>query len=139
MPLKTHFEDQPSLDMTPMIDIVFLLVIFFMVGTKFTEIEHSLELEVPAVASADTLTAAPKKRVVSVFRDGHIELEKDEITPSDLKRKLEQAKENYPDVGVIVRGDGKVEFENVAEVLSVIRESGIDEMAITVRVDTKLR
>ncbi|MCR9118635.1 MAG: biopolymer transporter ExbD [bacterium] len=139
MPLKTHFDDQPTLNMTPMIDIVFLLVIFFMVGTKFTELEHNLELEVPAVASADTLTAAPKKRIINVFRDGHIELDDAEVTTEVLREKLEAAKANYPDVGVIVRGDGKGEFEKVAGVLGVVREAGIAEMAISVRIANQRR
>ena len=44
MPLKIHIDEQPSLNMTPMIDIVFLLIIFFMVGTKFTELERKIGL-----------------------------------------------------------------------------------------------
>ncbi len=48
MPLKTHQDEQPTLNLTPMIDIVFLLIIFFMVGTKFAEWENKLALKVPA-------------------------------------------------------------------------------------------
>ena len=49
MPLKTHQDEQPTLNLTPMIDIVFLLIIFFMVGTKFAEMERTVQLEVPKV------------------------------------------------------------------------------------------
>ena len=49
MPLKTHPDEQPALNLTPMIDIVFLLIIFFMVGTKFAEWESKLTLKVPQV------------------------------------------------------------------------------------------
>ena len=49
MPLKTHQDEQPTLNLTPMIDIVFLLIIFFMVGTKFAEWENNLALKVPQV------------------------------------------------------------------------------------------
>jgi biopolymer transport protein ExbD len=52
MPLKTHVDEQPTLNLTPMIDIVFLLIIFFMVGTKFTELERKMALEVPQVGDA---------------------------------------------------------------------------------------
>ena len=72
MPLKTQHDEQPSLNMTPMIDIVFLLVIFFMVGTKFAELESTIKLEVPRVKNIGTLTAVPEKRVINVYRDGTI-------------------------------------------------------------------
>ena len=69
MPLKTHNDEQPSLNLTPMIDVVFLLIIFFMVGSQYSELERSIELEVPRVTDSGALTAAPEKRVVNVFSD----------------------------------------------------------------------
>ena len=75
MPLKTHIDEQPSLNLTPMIDIVFLLIIFFMVGTKFSELERKIGLKPPSVADNGALSAAPESKVVNVFRDGHIELD----------------------------------------------------------------
>ena len=42
MPLKTHIDEPPTLNLTAMIDILFLLIIFFMVSTQFTEYERSL-------------------------------------------------------------------------------------------------
>ena len=59
MPLKTLVDDAPTLNLTPMIDVVFLLIIFFMVGTKFTELERTIALQVPQVSSAVPLSAAP--------------------------------------------------------------------------------
>lgn len=54
MPLKTHTDEQPSLNLTSMIDVVFLLIIFFMVGTKFTELERKIGLQVPEVNDSAT-------------------------------------------------------------------------------------
>jgi len=66
MPLKTQFDEQPTVNLTPMIDVVFLLIIFFMVGTQFSELERNIRLQVPEVAGAAALTAAPERRVVNV-------------------------------------------------------------------------
>ena len=53
MPLKTTRDDEMvSINLTPMIDIVFQLIIFFMAGTKFTELERSIGLQVPQVNNA---------------------------------------------------------------------------------------
>ena len=68
MPLKTQQDEQPALNLTPMIDVVFLLIIFFMVATKFSERERDIELELPEVAAASAMTSAPKQRVVTVSR-----------------------------------------------------------------------
>ena len=54
MALKTHFDETPNVNLTPMIDIVFLLIIFFMVGTKFTELERQLQLELPDLGGRST-------------------------------------------------------------------------------------
>ena len=56
MPLKTQLDDAPSLNMTPMIDCVFLLLIFFMLGTKFADPERNIRLRVPEVADATVST-----------------------------------------------------------------------------------
>ena len=75
MPIKTQYDDQPTLNLTPMIDVVFLLIIFFMVATKFSELEQNIELEVPEVASAGTNRTPATPRTVAVYEDGHIEVD----------------------------------------------------------------
>lgn len=142
MPLKTHTDEQPSLNLTPMIDIVFLLIIFFMLGTKFTELseaEKSIPLEVPEVAAGTAMTPAPEKRVISVYRDGRISLDRKQVTLEGLVDELNQAREEYSDLGVIVRGDAEGTFQNVASVLSAVRKAGISDMGISVRLRSKVR
>ena len=134
MPLKTHNDEQPSLNLTPMIDIVFLLIIFFMVGTKFAELERRIGLQVPEVADAGALTAAPEKRVVSVYQDGHVTLDRQVVTLVELTQQLTSAREQYEDLGVLVRGDASSQFQIVAEVLNACKQAGISELGISVRV-----
>ncbi len=133
MPLKTHVDEQPTLNLTPMIDIVFLLIIFFMVGTKFTEMERSIALQVPEVGEAGPQTAAPERRVINVFRDGHVSLDQRLVTLDELTSQLSSARRQYADLGVVVRGDSEVPFQNVANVLGACRAAQISEMGISVR------
>ena len=133
MPLKTLVDDAPTLNLTPMIDVVFLLIIFFMVGTKFTELERKITLQVPQVSSAVPLSAAPTKRVVNVDREGHISFDREEVTLDQLKKRLTLARSEFTELGVLVRGDADSAFQNVASVLSACRDAGIDEMGISVR------
>jgi biopolymer transport protein ExbD len=133
MPLKTHLDEQPSVNLTPMIDIVFLLIIFFMVGTKFVELERKIAVQVPAVQDAPTLTAAPEKRIINVHRDGEIALDGRSVTLEQRRVELVAARQEYAELGVVVRGDAEGAFQNVAAVLNACRLAGIAEMGISVR------
>jgi biopolymer transport protein ExbD len=133
MPLKTHLDEQPTLNLTSMMDVVFLLLIFFMVGTKFSELERKIELKVPEVTDRGALTTAPEKRVVSVFRDGTLSLDRSPVTLEQLTSQLTAARSQYADLGVLVRGDGQGTFQRVAEVLNACKQAGISELGISVR------
>ena len=133
MPLKTHQDETPSLNLTPMIDIVFLLIIFFMVGTKFTELERQLELEVPQIAEAGALAAAPERKVINVYSDGRIRLDSDFVSVEELRGKLEKARSEYEGLGVIVRGDAEGPLQNVASVLGACKQAGVSDLGISVR------
>ena len=137
MPLKIQLDEQPSLNLTPMIDVVFLLIIFFMVGTKFTELERKINLDVPQVSDVSALTPAPDRRVVNVYRDGRISLDREFMDIAQLAKALARAKAEYDEIGVLVRGDGGGEFQNVASVLGAVRQAGISEMGISVRLARK--
>jgi len=133
MPLKTHSDDQPSLNMTPMIDCVFLLLIFFLLGTKFTELERKIGLRIPEVRNAQALSPAPSKKVVNVHRDGTVTLDQTAVPLDDLTSRLKQARSQYADLGVLVRGDAQGQFQRVAEVLNACKQAGVAELGIGVR------
>ena len=136
MPLKTQRDEQPQLNLTPMIDIVFLLIIFFMVGTRFSELneaEKEIELNVPEVAGADALTPAPQKRKINVMRDGTILLDDQPVTLAELQQILTVAKQEYDQLGVIVRGDANSLYQHVAKVLDACRAAKITDLGISVR------
>ncbi len=134
MPLKTHLDEQPSLNLTPMIDIVFLLIIFFMVGTKFSELERSMGLHVPEVTDHGALTAAPERKVVNVYRDGRIELDQQLVNLDVLRDRLARARSQYADLGVLVRGDGLGPYKNVAAVLNACTQAGIRDLNLSVQI-----
>ena len=134
MPIKTQQDEQPTLNLTPMIDVVFLLIIFFMVATKFSEMERDIELELPEVAAAQALTSAPKQRVVTVHEDGQVALDKNDVTLTELTQHLAIARREYPELSVVIRGDASCAFQHVAGALSACKEANISDLGITVRI-----
>ena len=136
MALKTHTDEQPSLNLTPMIDIVFLLIIFFMVGTKFSELERKIGLQPPQVNDSGALSAAPEAKTINVFRDGRIELDNQPVSITELVNRLASSVAQYPTIGVLVRGDANGRFQSVASVLAACSKAGVRKMGVSVRIVT---
>ena len=139
MPIKIHHDAEPTLNLTPMIDIVFLLIIFFMVGTKFAEMERQIRLEIPAVKQFGAMTPAPAKRVVNVYRDNTIVMDRQTLTIDQLISELKRARQEYSELAVLIRGDAEGPFHNVVDVLAACRDAGFDDMGIAVRAQTQRR
>ena len=133
MPLKTHQPEEPSLNLTPMIDIVLLLVIFFMVGTQFTEAERQYEIDLPAVSVAQPLTALPDEIVINVTRDGTVLVKKNTLTMDDLRQLLRTARARYADQAVIIRGDGAVVYQRIMDVLNLCQQERITHVQLANR------
>lgn len=142
MPLKTHKEDLSSMNLTPLIDIIFLLIIFFMVGSRFTElneIEKDISLSVPQVTDAKALTNAPRNRVINIFENGQVQLDDQNVTLDQLRERLSSAQQQYNNLGVVIRGDANGRYQNVVDVFSTCREANITELNISVQQATQRR
>jgi biopolymer transport protein ExbD len=133
MALKTHLDDAPTLNLTAMLDVMFLLIIFFVLGTRFVDDERNIKLQVPQVADGGALSAAPARKEIDVFRDGTVTLERTTVTLAELTARLASARRQYGELGVLVRGDARGEFQNVAAVLTACKQAGIADLGIMVR------
>ena len=120
------------MNLTSMIDVLFLLIIFFMVGTKFVASDRQIELKLPQVKAGGALTAAPEKKVIRVYQDGQITLDRKNVTLEELTARLAASRSQYKALGVLVRGDGSAPFQRIASVLNACKQAGISDLAISV-------
>jgi biopolymer transport protein ExbD len=134
MPVRHQLEEMPTLNLTSMIDVLFLLIIFFVVGTKFIEAERQIELKLPQVSKSDALSSAPEKKIVNVYRDGQVTLDRKNVNLEELEAQLAAARGQYRGLGVLVRGDGLAPFERVANVLNACKRAGIADLSISVEI-----
>ena len=132
MHLKSHHDEMPQLNLTSMIDVLFLLIIFFMLATRFADMERDLAVQVPRVGAHGAPAAMPARHVINVYRDGHLALDGKRVTAEELTAALTAARRTHQDVGAIVRGDGNGAFQNVATVLNACRRAGISDLGISV-------
>lgn len=133
MPLKTQTDELPALNLTPMIDVVFLLIIFFMAASKFAEVEADIDLQLPEVAAAAPITSAPKQRTVSVEKEGKIQLDGKTVSLAELTAQLSSAQREFPQLSVVIRGDAACAFQHVASALGACKDANISELGITVK------
>ena len=134
MPLKTHLDELPGLNLTPMIDVLFLLIIFFMAATNFGQPEHNIDVAVPEVSQAGESAAPPRPLIVTVYADGRFELDGQPFAIDDLIAQLVAARGRLGSPSVVIRGDAACAFQQVASALSACQQAGISELGITVRV-----
>jgi biopolymer transport protein ExbD len=130
--LKTQPDEMPALNLTSMIDILFLLIIFFMVATRFSDTERDIAVRVPRVSTTTAPDPAPPRRVINVHRDGQLSLDRKTVNADELLAELTAARQTRKDLGVVVRGDAEGAFQNVATVLNICRRAGIGDLGISV-------
>lgn len=108
------------IDLTPMIDVVFLLLIFFLAATTFASEEVELDLRLPEAKSGQPATAGGQI-VVNVFADGRLSVEGREVTLEALRQKLAAAIARDKQQAVVVRGDRQAQFGVGLQVLDACR------------------
>jgi len=130
MPLKTGNLEEPAINMTPMIDVVFLLIIFFMVGSRLGEEERNLDVQLPHSSVAQPLVARPDELVINVYQDGRIFLGNQPLTLKELGTELESARNRYPDQAVVIRGEGEGRYQAVVDVLVACHHAKIKQYSL---------
>jgi biopolymer transport protein ExbD len=131
--IKRPAEEPVELNVTPIIDMVFLLLIFFLVATKFSDIERDVRVRPPGSASARPVTAIPDELVVNVARDGRILVGGQERRLEDVDALIAQAARANPHQSVIIRGDRDVVLQHAVDVLDLCEKRGVERTYLTTR------
>ena len=136
MPLRTQPLDDPQLNLTPMIDVVIQLVIFFMVGTQFVDNERKIDIALPLVGQAAPLTETPDEMVVNVSKEGEISIGSKTVSAEQLRDQLQEAKRRYAAQAVVIRGDMNCIYQQVMTVVDICKQAGIENLQVATRVDS---
>ncbi|MDF1837494.1 MAG: biopolymer transporter ExbD [Planctomycetota bacterium] len=118
------------LNLTPMIDVIFLLLIFFMVATTFQDPERELDVDLPQAQSGSTLTEQDDEIIINVMRDGSVVLSERTVTNDELVRHLNQAAQQDPETPVTIRGDRFVHHEDIVSAMDACGSAGLHNLSI---------
>ena len=133
MPLRARFshDDDPTPSLTPMIDVVLVLTIFFMCATRFSGDERQFEVELPSVSAAAAVTAV-RPELLEITAGGEVQLGGEAVAWEELAARLAALQKTRPDLTVLVRGDRAVTHGRMAEVYEACRIAGVRHVGISV-------
>lgn len=122
-------QQNAELELAPMIDVVFQLLIFFIVTWQFARFERDMDISVPAAEHAENKDRQAGEIIINVRKDGTIVLNGFDTSRDELLTKLKTISKEYPDQAVILRGASDADFQAIINVLDVIKEGGIWNVA----------
>ena len=131
MARKTRTEEEDAtIDMTPMLDIVFIMLIFFIVTTVFVK-EAGVEVNKP-----DASLAVLKKNAnvfIAITEDGSVWLDKREVAVDAVRANLEKLLTEQPTDYVFIQADIKAKHGIVVKVMDQIKAAGVDRISVAAR------
>jgi biopolymer transport protein ExbD len=116
---------RPSVQMAPLIDVVFLLLIFFMAASVFYQLETEMNIAVPEAEESVDIQRSPGEIIVNITRDGEIIVNGRELQHEDLERMLTRISRLYSGQPVIIRADRRTYHKDVIQVLDICAGAGI--------------
>ena len=124
---RNREEEDASIDMTPMLDIVFIMLIFFIVTTSFVK-EAGIQVNKP---EANQANKEPSANIFIAIRDtGEVWMDKRQVDVERVAANLERMLAEQPTDLVVIQADKAAEHGRVVEVMDQIKEAGIDKISI---------
>jgi len=119
--------ETPEIGMAPLVDVIFLLLIFFMVTTVFPD--EGIIIEKPGAEQSSRLT--DEKLLITIDEQGKVYYKKQLLTRDDIKRLVKNEVSKNPEVNVIINVDKRVITEKLVYVIDTIKSSGAEKIGIS--------
>lgn len=127
-----HSSSAATLSLTPLIDVVFLLLIFFLVTSEFEDEERRLDIVLPSATSAEPMISKSREIVVDIDSVGVVYLSGQSTSLGTLETMFERAVADNPTgQSVVIRADRAASFQPVVDVMDLCNRSGIDNYSVT--------
>ena len=126
MRIAVEEKDETKLQMAPMIDMVFLLIIFFMTASHLSS-QKSKDLDIPVATHGVVPKNRPDRWTVNIMADGSIFSGQTAVTVDELKTMVSDRRKTEPDVKVYLRADKKTPHKDVKAVMTAMAEAGVGD------------
>lgn len=123
-----RIDSQPQLMIIPMIDIIFFLLVFFMMSTLYMVEQRTIPVNLPQAAAAQQDVV--DRINITVTRQGTVLFDQEEIPLELLQRRVNLELAKQPDSVFILRGDQQAEYGSVITVLDEMKQAGVRRVAV---------
>jgi biopolymer transport protein ExbD len=121
-------EEAQEIDLTPMFDVVFIMLIFFIVTATFIK-ETGKEVTRPEATTAEENKAA--SILIAVGSDNEIWIDKKKVDPRGVRQVIERMRADNPKGGVSIQADTEADIEYVLDVANAAREAGVTDVSVS--------
>ncbi|MGA0368800.1 MAG: ExbD/TolR family protein [Kiritimatiellia bacterium] len=111
--------------LAPMIDVVFLLLCFFMTTTLYSQWETEVDITLPTASTGENLQRLAGEIIINVFADGSLVVNGRSLSPEDLGELLLRVSELFPGQPVVIRGDETADYGFIMKVMDLCRQADI--------------
>ena len=115
----------PTFQMTAMMDIVFILLCFFITTSVFSQWEYEVAITLPSAKSGKTPDRLPGEIIINLTKDGKVSVNQQNLTLDILKKRLEQLAKFFPGQPVVIRADKETPYEHLMRVIDTCRQADI--------------
>lgn len=122
-----QLEDGIHIDFVPMVDVLFNLLIFFLLATTIAQVEREMRIALPFATSAGPISTALREIIINVDPEGRIFVAGRQMEPDALRSLVSDAVQANAEQKVTVRGDRTASYGNVVRVLDICKGAGIQE------------
>src|SRR5436853_1404943 len=130
MNLRRHATPQhPGIQLAPLVDVLLLLLIFFLMTWNAARNENELDVKVPKASAAKEKTAPIGDVVVNVKADGNVVVNRRTLNPQDLTELLKGLVQLNAEQAVVIRGDEAGAYRNIVDVLNICTQAGVTNVA----------
>ena len=119
----------PGIQLAPLVDVLLLLLIFFLLTWNAARNENELDVKVPKASAAQDKSAPVGDVIVNVKTDGQVVVNRRSLSDSDLTTLLKGLVALNPDQAVVIRGDEAGAYKNIVNVLNVCSLAGVTNVA----------
>ena len=119
----------PGIQLAPLVDVLLLLLIFFLLTWNAARNENELDVKIPKASAAKERSAPIGDVIVNVKADGNVVVNRRTLTGPELQELLKSMVQLNPEQAVVIRGDETGAYKNIVEVLNVCTEAGITNVA----------
>ena len=114
-----------SLALTSMLDVIFLLLCFFVTASVYSQWESEISIKLPSASNSDEPFRLPGEIIANVAKDGSVRVNGADLTLEELGARLSKIAKFYPDQPVIVRADRDARYESLVKVIDACRGAGV--------------